>query len=87
VKQNKKKIFSGHNNAGYACQLGFSPDSKYLFSGDAMGKLYFWDWQSSRVLKNFKVHDDGPCMGTLFHPLRPSMMATCGWDGLIKLWE
>ncbi len=29
-KINKKKRFAGHTNAGYACGLGMSPDSKYV---------------------------------------------------------
>jgi hypothetical protein len=32
-KQNRKKTFKGHNTAGYACQVNFSPDSKYVMSG------------------------------------------------------
>eukprot|EP00878_Enallax_costatus_P028691 GHUV01031017.1.p1 GENE.GHUV01031017.1~~GHUV01031017.1.p1 ORF type:complete len:149 (-),score=27.33 GHUV01031017.1:363-809(-) len=32
-KQNRKKTFKGHNTAGYACQVNWSPDSKYVMSG------------------------------------------------------
>lgn len=32
-KQNRKKTFKGHNTAGYACQVNFSPDAKYVMSG------------------------------------------------------
>jgi pre-mRNA-processing factor 17 len=34
-----------------------------------------------------RAHEDGPAIGCVWHPLRPTMMATCGWDGIIKLWE
>lgn len=27
----RKKRFVGHNSAGYACQVNFSPDGKYVF--------------------------------------------------------
>lgn len=33
-KQNRKKTFKGHNTAGYACQVNFSPDAKYVLSGE-----------------------------------------------------
>jgi pre-mRNA-processing factor 17 len=33
-KQNRKKNFKGHNTAGYACQVNFSPDAKYVMSGE-----------------------------------------------------
>jgi pre-mRNA-processing factor 17 len=32
-KQNRKKTFKGHNTAGYACQVGFSPDARFVLSG------------------------------------------------------
>jgi pre-mRNA-processing factor 17 len=50
VKQVKKKTFTGHNNAGYACRIGFSPNGKLLISGDGQGKLHVWDWKSTKVV-------------------------------------
>lgn len=40
-KQNRKKTFKGHNTAGYACQVNFSPDSKYVMSGACAWGLPF----------------------------------------------
>ncbi|EGG24924.1 WD40 repeat-containing protein [Cavenderia fasciculata] len=85
-RMNKKKRFTGHTNAGYACQLNFSPDGKYVISGDATGKAYFWDWKTSKVIKSFKAHDD-VCIGIEWHPLETSRVATCGWDGTIKYFD
>lgn len=87
VAQLHKKIFKGHVTAGYACQPSFSPDGHFLGSGDGEGTAWFWDWRSGRVLSKLKCHDDGPCIGMAWHPLQPSWVATCGWDGLIKLWD
>ena len=87
VKQLRKKLFKGHNNSGYACQVGFSPNMKFLISGDGQGKLNVWDWKTTKPFKKFQAHDGGPCMGAVWHPLQPSWIATCGWDGLIKLWD
>jgi pre-mRNA-processing factor 17 len=37
-KQNRKKTFKGHNTAGYACQVNWSPDAKYVMSGEDRGR-------------------------------------------------
>ena len=45
----KKKTFRGHTNSGYACQIGFSPNGKFIMSGDGHGKLHVWDWKTTKV--------------------------------------
>lgn len=85
-RQHNKKLFRGHLNAGYACQVDMSPDGQFVLSGDSDGRVFFWDWKSTKVFRKIKAHD-GVCIGATFHPVYPSMMATCGWDGLIKLFE
>ena len=85
-KLNKKKLFAGHISAGYACQVGISPDNKYVISGDGDGRLSVWDWKSAKVYRKLKAHD-GVCIGAIWHPIEPSKVATCGWDGLIKFWD
>lgn len=87
VKCIRKRVFRGHNNSGYACQVGFSPNGKYLQSGDGLGSLYIWEWRTTKIFRKFQAHEGGPCMGAIWHPLHPSRVATCGWDGLIKIWE
>ncbi|UIZ25027.1 hypothetical protein KXD40_006677 [Peronospora effusa] len=86
-KINRKKVFKGHQNAGYACQVGFSPNGQYVMSGDGQGKLVFWDWKTTKMIKNLRAHDRGPTMGAIWHPLEPSKVISCGWDGLIKYWD
>jgi pre-mRNA-processing factor 17 len=49
VRPLKKKTFRGHNNSGYACQIGFSPNGQYITSGDGHGKLTFWEWKTGKV--------------------------------------
>ena len=85
VYQSKKRFF-GHSNTGYAIRPGFSPDGKFLTSGSSDGSVFFWDWKSAKMYRSFKAHD-GVCMGSVWQPQTSSRMATCGWDGLIKLWE
>jgi pre-mRNA-processing factor 17 len=76
VKQLKKKTFKGHNKSGYACQIGFSPNGNFMMSGDGFGKLNIWDWKGMKLFRKFQAHDNGPCMGAIWHPLNPSWIAT-----------
>nr|CAD7403543.1 unnamed protein product [Timema cristinae] len=85
-KMNRKKTFSGHMVAGYACTLDFSPDMSYLMSGDADGKCYIWDWKTTKLYKKWKAHDS-VCIGVLWHPHESSKVVTAGWDGLLKFWD
>jgi pre-mRNA-processing factor 17 len=66
--------------------VGFSPDGRFVLSGDGEGKLWFWDWKSHRVFRSFKAHDK-VTIGAVSHPLETSKVATCSWDGTIKYWD
>jgi pre-mRNA-processing factor 17 len=83
----RKKKYSGHQVAGYACEMAISPDGQFLVSGDGNGKIYFWEWKRHKMLQKFKAHDKGPAICCVWHPLEPSVMFTCGWDGVIKMWQ
>ncbi|KAL1920910.1 uncharacterized protein VTP21DRAFT_11545 [Calcarisporiella thermophila] len=85
-RMHRKKRFTGHLVAGYACQVNFSPDGRFLMSGDSSGQLWFWDWKSCRVLKKMKCHNQ-VLIGCEWHPHETSKVATCSWDGTIKYWD
>jgi len=85
-KLNAKKQFRGHSVAGYACALSFSWDGRFMASGDGDGKLFVWDWKTGRILRTLKCHDQ-VTIGCEWHPLEVSKLATCSWDGSIKLWD
>jgi len=85
-KLNKKKRFLGHLVAGFACQVNFAPDGRFIMSGDSDGKLWFWDWKSTKVYRTLRCHN-GVCIGCEWHPIEPSRVATCGWDGAIHYWD
>lgn len=86
-RQNRKKTFKGHNTAGYACGVNYSPDGRFVMSGDAEGRCFFWEWQQPhKIVRTIKAHE-GVCIDNAWHPLESSKVATCGWDGLIKYWD
>ncbi|KAH9817925.1 WD40-repeat-containing domain protein [Melampsora americana] len=85
-KQNRKKRFAGHTIAGYACEVGFSPDGRFLSSGDGNGSMIFWDWKSCRISKRLKCHDQ-VVISHAWLPHETSKLVTASWDGLIKLWD
>jgi len=82
----KSKTFTGHSNQGFACGISLSPDGQYLVSGDAEGKMWFWNWKTQKNIRTIKVHD-GVCIDVDWHPLESSKVATCGWDGTVKIWN
>ncbi|MBW0544466.1 hypothetical protein O181_084181 [Austropuccinia psidii MF-1] len=85
-KQNRKKRFAGHTIAGYACEVGFSPDGRFLSSGEGSGNMVFWDWKSCRITKRLKCHDQ-VIISHAWLPHETSKLVTASWDGLIKLWD
>jgi len=85
-KEVRKKVFKGHMVAGYACGLDYSPEMTYLTSGDGDGKIFIWDWKTTKLLSKWKAHDD-VCIQVIWHPHEPSKIASAGWDGAIKLWD
>jgi len=85
-RQNRKKRFAGHSVAGYACQVGFSPDGKWISSGDGEGNLVFWDWKTGRLKTKLKAHSK-VVIAHEWLPHETSKVVTASWDGLIKLWD
>nr|XP_060611337.1 WD repeat-containing protein 25 [Anolis sagrei ordinatus] len=83
---NKKKRYEGHKVEGFAVDCEFSPDGMLLVSGSSDGKVFFYNYRTSRILGTLSGHSQA-CVGATFHPVLPSLLATCGWDGAVKIWQ
>lgn len=85
-RPNRKKEFFGHQNAGYPISVNFSPDGKFVMSGDANGFAYFWDWKSTQVRGKLKVSKEVvTCIEA--HPQETSKVATAGKESTISYWD
>ena len=85
-KRNKKRTFEGHVNAGNTCGIDCSCDGRFVCSGDADGKIWFWDFITTRNYTTINAHK-GVVSDIKWNPVQPSLVASCAWDGTIKLWD
>lgn len=86
IRLNKKKKFTGHLSSGYAVGVRISPDGQFVASGDHNGRVFFYDWKSTKVFSVLEAHNN-VCVGLDWHPNDPSRFVTSSWDGLVKLWS
>jgi WD40 repeat protein len=71
---------------GYNIGCDKSPDGKILLSGSSDGKLTFYDYYTTKVMKRI---DTGfsVCLDVAYHPVLSNTVACCSWDGQISLWQ
>ncbi|XP_044715442.1 WD domain, g-beta repeat domain-containing protein [Hirsutella rhossiliensis] len=85
-RQNRKKSYRGHNNAGLAIDLDCSPDGQFLASGDSGGYVCFWDWKTCKMYHKLKAGSQAvTCVR--WHPQETSKVATAGLEGEIRYWD
>ena len=85
-KRNKKRTFEGHVNAGNTCGIDCSSDGRFVCSGDSDGKIWFWDFKTTRNYTTINAHK-GVVSDIKWNPIHPCLVASCSWDGTIKLWD
>ncbi|XP_022108558.1 WD repeat-containing protein 25-like isoform X2 [Acanthaster planci] len=85
-KMNKFKRYEGHQLEGYRIGCDFSPDGTLLNTGSCDGRVYVYDYRTSRILKTLQCHA-GPCTDVAWHPVLPGVMASCSWDGAVHVWQ
>lgn len=85
-RQNRKKSYRGHHNAGLGIDLDCSPDGQFLASGDSGGFVCFWDWKTCKMFHKIKAGNQAiTCVK--WHPQETSKVVTAGLDGDIKYWD
>jgi pre-mRNA-processing factor 17 len=85
-RQNRKKSFMGHNNAGYAIEVSVSPDGQFVTSGDTGGYVCFWDWKTCKLWHKIKV-GEGAVTCVQWAPQETSKVAAAGLDGHIRFYD
>ncbi|XP_062974127.1 WD repeat-containing protein 25 [Elgaria multicarinata webbii] len=83
---NKKKRYEGHKVEGFAVGCEFSPDGTLLVTGSSGGNVFFYNYRTARIVRTLSAHSQA-CVGATFHPVLPSLLATCDWEGTIKIWQ
>lgn len=86
IRLNRKKEFKGHNNAGYAIDVGVSPDGGIVMSGDSQGWLCCWDFKTCKMWHKLQASNSA-ILSTAWHPRESSKVATGDLDGVIKYWD
>lgn len=82
----RPRQFGGHKTLGFGCQVCFSPDGRFLCSGDGNGQVVIWNWKTGQIARRIDAHPQ-VSIGVQWNPQETSRLATCSWDGTIKYWE
>ena len=65
--------------------MAFSPDGRYLVTGDGLGALQVWDAETGRAVGTLGTHDQD-IRGVVFSRVG-GHLATSSGDGEVKLWD
>jgi len=85
-KMDRHKRFEGHHVHGHPIRCEIRPDGDIVSTGSDDGSVLLFNWTSTHLVKKWRAHAKA-CVDAVFHPLLPSVMATCDWDGNLSVWE
>lgn len=85
-KLDKYKRYESHGVSGFPIKCNFSSDGEKLVSGSSDGSIYFYSYRSSDIIKKIKAYEQA-CIDVAFHPIMPNVIASCGWNGEVSVFE
>lgn len=85
-KLNKVKRFQGHKGLGYAVGFDVSLEGSVIASGSADGNIYFYNYHTGRPIRTLNTGLP-VCTDVALHPVLPSTVSCCGWNGHIQVWR
>ncbi|CAM6095099.1 unnamed protein product [Calypogeia fissa] len=85
-KMDKYKRYEGHQVSAHPIQCNFSPCGGFVVTGSADGHVHIYNYRSSKLLRKLEAHRNA-CTDVSYHPVLPSVMASCSWDGMIFIYE
>lgn len=71
---------------GNHCEVIYTPDGRYIISGDGEGKVCVWSFKTTKLLSRFQAHERA-ILSVQFLPHETSKVLTAGLDGVIKMWD
>ena len=84
----KTNLFTHRAHDAFVHAITFSPDGKWLVSGDAQGTITVWDVQNERVAIPPMDGGDSWVRSVKFSPHETNpVLASAGTDGDVKLWR
>eukprot|EP01062_Namystynia_karyoxenos_P066611 TRINITY_DN6051_c0_g1_i2.p1 TRINITY_DN6051_c0_g1~~TRINITY_DN6051_c0_g1_i2.p1 ORF type:complete len:683 (+),score=179.16 TRINITY_DN6051_c0_g1_i2:88-2136(+) len=88
-EQKKQAVpLTGHCNRRTVKEVAFmGPHSEWVLSGSDDGSLFVWDWRKAEVEHIVRKADSVILNGIAPHPLGMCVLATCGIDRSVKVWQ
>ncbi|XP_076979657.1 WD repeat-containing protein 25 isoform X2 [Tamandua tetradactyla] len=85
-RMSRRRRYEGHKVEGYSVGCECSPDGDLLVTGSADGRTLQYSFRTARRACTLSGHTQA-CVGATFHPVLPSVLATCSWEGDAKIWH
>ncbi|KAM6202094.1 WD repeat-containing protein 25 [Rhynchocyon petersi] len=85
-RMSRRRRYEGHKVEGYSVGCECSPDGDLLVTGSADGRILLYSFRTASRARTLQGHAQA-CVGVTFHPVLPSVLATCSWEGDVKVWH
>ncbi|XP_012658888.1 WD repeat-containing protein 25 [Otolemur garnettii] len=85
-RMSRRRRYEGHKVEGYSVGCECSPGGDLLVTGSADGRVLMYSFRTASRACTLQGHAQA-CVGTTFHPVLPSVLATCSWGGEVKIWH